>query len=113
MRDVVLVTVDAVRRDLVDAMPFVADHDVLTGVTPGHYTRPSLAGVQSSHLRSALQSRVVGPTLAGAAGVDTPGGWQGVDVADATTEWAVTVDRAAGTEALTEFLRTLGYTDGR
>lgn len=64
MRDVVLVTADSVRRDFVDAMEFVADHDVLTGVTAGHYTRPSLAALQSSRLRASVQSKVVAPTLA-------------------------------------------------
>ena len=64
MRDVVLITADSVRRDFVDAMPFVADHEVLTGVTAGHYTRPSLAALQSSRLRASVQSRVVGPTIA-------------------------------------------------
>jgi len=66
MRDVVLLTADSVRRDFVDAMPFVDGHDVLTGVTAGHYTRPSLAALLSSRLRAAVQSRVVGPTLADA-----------------------------------------------
>jgi arylsulfatase A-like enzyme len=66
MKDVVLVTADSVRRDLVDAMPFVDGHEVLTGVTAGHYTRPSLAALLSSRLRAAVQSTVVGPTLADA-----------------------------------------------
>lgn len=52
MDDVVLMTADSVRRDFVDAMPFVDDHDVLTGVTAGHYTRPSLASLQSSRIRA-------------------------------------------------------------
>ncbi|AQL43567.1 sulfatase [Halorientalis sp. IM1011] len=64
MQDVVLLTADSVRRDFVDAMPFVSDHEVLTGVTAGHYTRPSLAALQSSRLRASVQSRVVGPTIA-------------------------------------------------
>ncbi|WP_436928879.1 sulfatase-like hydrolase/transferase [Halosimplex halobium] len=64
MRDVVLLTADSVRRDFVDAMPFVDGHDVLTGVTAGHYTRPSLAALQSSRLRASVQSRVIGPSLA-------------------------------------------------
>ena len=66
MQDVVLLTADSVRRDFVDAMPFVAAHEVLTGVTAGHYTRPSLAALQSSRLRASVQSRVVGPTIADA-----------------------------------------------
>jgi arylsulfatase A-like enzyme len=64
MRDIVLLTADSVRRDFVDAMPFVDDHDVLTGVTAGHYTRPSLAALQSSRIRASLESKVIGPTLA-------------------------------------------------
>ena len=64
MRDVVLVTADSVRRDFVDAMPFVAGHEVLTGVTAGNYTRPSLAALQSGRLRAAVESRAIGPTLA-------------------------------------------------
>ena len=68
MQDVVLVTADSVRRDFVDSMPFVSARDVLTGVTAGHYTRPSLAALQSSKLRAAVQSKVIGPTLAEAFG---------------------------------------------
>lgn len=64
MKSVVLLTVDSVRRDFVDAMPFVDSHDVLTGVTAGHYTRPSLAALQSSKIRSSLESKVIAPTLA-------------------------------------------------
>jgi arylsulfatase A-like enzyme len=64
MRDVVLVTADSVRRDFVDAMPFVDSHDVLTGVTAGHYTRPSLAALQSARLGASVQSRVLRPSLA-------------------------------------------------
>ena len=64
MRDVVLLTADSVRRDFVDAMPFVDSHDVLTGVTAGHYTRPSIAALQSSRIRASLESRALGPTLA-------------------------------------------------
>jgi arylsulfatase A-like enzyme len=64
MRDVILVTADSVRRDFVDAMPFVNGHDVLTGVAAGHYTRPSLAALQSARLRAAVQSKALGPSLA-------------------------------------------------
>ena len=64
MRDVVFLTADSVRRDFVDAMPFVDSHTVLTGVTAGHYTRPSLAALQSSRLRASLESRALGPRLA-------------------------------------------------
>ena len=76
MRDVVLLTADSVRRDFVDAMPFVDGHDVLTGVTAGHYTRPSLAALQSSRIRASLESKVIAPTLAevfGEAGYTTIG----------------------------------------
>ena len=76
MRDVVLVTADSVRRDFADAMPFIADHEVLTGVTAGNYTRPSLAALQSGRLRAAVESRAIGPTLAevlGGAGYETVG----------------------------------------
>lgn len=64
MKDVILLTADSVRRDFIDAMPFVNSYDVLTGVTAGHYTRPSLASLQSSRLRSSLESKVIAPTLA-------------------------------------------------
>jgi arylsulfatase A-like enzyme len=64
MQDVVLVTADSVRRDFVDAMPYVDAHDVLTGVTAGHYTRPSLAALQSARLRASVQSEVLTPSLA-------------------------------------------------
>jgi arylsulfatase A-like enzyme len=76
MRDVVLVTADSVRRDFVDAMSFVDSHDVLTGVTAGHYTRPSLAALQSARLAASVQSKVLGPSLAevlGDAGYTTLG----------------------------------------
>ena len=76
MRDVVLLTADSVRRDFVDAMPFVDGHDVMTGVTAGHYTRPSLAALQSARIRASLESRALGPTLAevlGEAGYTTIG----------------------------------------
>jgi arylsulfatase A-like enzyme len=64
MRDVIFVTADSVRRDFVDAMPFIDCHDVLTGVTAGHYTRPSLAAIHSSRLLASVQSKVVSPSLA-------------------------------------------------
>ena len=63
MEDIVLVTADSVRRDRLDAMPFVSALDTRTGVTAAHYTRPSLAGLLSSKLVSALRSKVVGPSL--------------------------------------------------
>jgi arylsulfatase A-like enzyme len=64
MRNVILLTADSVRRDFVDSMPYVNSHDVATGVTAGHYTRPSLAALQSSRIRSSLESQVIAPTLA-------------------------------------------------
>jgi arylsulfatase A-like enzyme len=64
MQDVVLVTADSVRRDFVDAMPFVDAHGVMTGVTAGHYTRPSLAALHSARLRASVQSKVLTPALA-------------------------------------------------
>jgi len=65
VKDVILVTADSVRRDFVDAMPFVSGHDVLTGVTAGHYTRPSIAALQSGRLSASIQSKVLTPSLAG------------------------------------------------
>jgi arylsulfatase A-like enzyme len=64
MRNIILLTADSVRRDFVDAMPFINGHSVLTGVTAGHYTRPSLAALQSGQLRAAIQSKVFDPSLA-------------------------------------------------
>lgn len=68
MRDVVLVTVDSVRRDAVDAAPFLSSHDVQTGVTGAHFTRPSLSSLLSSSYRAAVTSRVQPPTVADAFG---------------------------------------------
>jgi len=68
MQDVILVTADSVRRDFVDSMSFVSIRDVMTGVAAGHYTRPSLAALQSSKLQAAVQSKVIGHTLAEAFG---------------------------------------------
>lgn len=64
MRDIVLVTAESVRRDHVDALPFVSSLDVLTGVAGAHYTRPSLASILSSSYRAAMRTEVVHPTLA-------------------------------------------------
>ncbi|PSP90825.1 sulfatase [Halobacteriales archaeon QS_4_69_34] len=63
MDDVVLVTADSVRHDHRDAMEFVSSLDAHTGITAAHYTRPSLAGLLTANLLSALQSKAVGPTL--------------------------------------------------
>lgn len=63
MDDIVLVTADSVRYDHVDEMEFVSSTDPRVGVTAAHYTRPSLAGLLSSSLGSAIESRIVGPTI--------------------------------------------------
>lgn len=65
MDDIVLVTADSVRYDHVDEMGFVSSLDPRVGVTAAHYTRPSLAGLLSSSLVSAVESRIVGPTVQG------------------------------------------------
>jgi len=64
MDDVLLVTADSVRLDYTEELSWLASHDVLHGVTGAHYTRPSLASLLSSNYRSAIESRVVGPTIA-------------------------------------------------
>ncbi|MFB6227926.1 MAG: sulfatase-like hydrolase/transferase [Halobacteriales archaeon] len=66
MRDVILVTADSVRYDFIDAMDYVSGFDRHRGITPGHYTRPSLAGLLSASYRGAIESRAVGPTVASA-----------------------------------------------
>lgn len=63
MDDIVLVTADSVRYDHVDEMEFVSSQDAQVGVTAAHYTRPSIAGLLSSSLLSAIESRIAGPTL--------------------------------------------------
>ena len=64
MDDVVLVTADSVRHDFVDSMPFVSSLSPVKGITAGHYTRPSLASLQSSSLLGSIRSKVVRPSLA-------------------------------------------------
>jgi hypothetical protein len=64
MDDIVLVTADSIRRDFVDSMPFISSFEVRTGVTAGHYTRPSLASLLSSTLEASIQSRPTHPTFA-------------------------------------------------
>lgn len=64
MEDIVLVTVDSVRRDYADALESLADLPVQTGVTGSHYTRPSLASLISSSYRGAVTTEVVSPTIA-------------------------------------------------
>lgn len=64
MDDIVFVTADSVRYDHVDEMEFISSLGPRVGVTAAHYTRPSLAGLLSSSLISALQSQVVGPSIA-------------------------------------------------
>jgi len=66
MRDVILVTADSVRYDFLDAMDYVSGFDRHRGITAGHYTRPSLAGLLSASYRGAIESRAVGPTVASA-----------------------------------------------
>lgn len=67
MDDIVLVTADSVRYDHVEEMDFISSLNPRVGVTAAHYTRPSLAGLISSSLVSALQSKVVGPSIASVA----------------------------------------------
>ncbi|UPM42985.1 sulfatase-like hydrolase/transferase [Halocatena salina] len=63
MNDIVLVTADSVRYDHVDEMEFVSSLGSQIGVTAAHYTRPSIAGLLSSSLVSAIESRIAGPTI--------------------------------------------------
>lgn len=62
-KDVLLVTVECWRRDHADAVDLPAGFDVATGYTPGHYTRPSLAGLLSGQYRAAAAASVTSPTL--------------------------------------------------
>lgn len=64
MDDVVLVTVDSVRRDFADAMEYVSSLGVFRGTSVGQYTRPSLAGIVSGQMVSAAEKRAASPTLA-------------------------------------------------
>lgn len=66
MRDVILVTADSVRYDFLDAMDYVSEFERHRGITAGHYTRPSLAGLLSASYRGAIESRAVAPTVAAA-----------------------------------------------
>jgi len=68
MRDVVLVTADSVRYDFLDAMEYVSGFERHRGITAGHYTRPSLAGLLTASYRGAIESRAVAPTVASAFG---------------------------------------------
>lgn len=73
-RDIILVTVESLRYDYRDDMPVFDRLSTVEGVTAGHYTRPSLAGLLSGQYRGALETRVPKPTLAGtlrAQGVST------------------------------------------
>lgn len=63
MNDIVLVTADSVRYDHVDEMEFVSSLGSQVGVTAAHYTRPSIAGLLSSSLLSAIESQIAGPTI--------------------------------------------------
>jgi arylsulfatase A-like enzyme len=64
MDDIVLVTVDSVRRDHADALESLSERPVHTGVTGSHYTRPSLASLVSASYRAAITTEVVSPTIA-------------------------------------------------
>ena len=64
MTDVVVVTIDSVRADHVEHMPSVEAMDPVRATTAAHYTRPSLAALQTGRYASALASRPTGPTLA-------------------------------------------------
>lgn len=64
MEDIVLVTVDSVRRDYADSFESLSDLPVQTGVTGSHYTRPSLASLISASYRGAITTEVVSPTIA-------------------------------------------------
>ncbi|WP_459194221.1 sulfatase-like hydrolase/transferase [Halosimplex sp. J119] len=64
MDDIVLVTIDSVRRDHADALSSFAPQGVETGVTASHYTRPSLASLLSADYRAAIKTEVVSPTIA-------------------------------------------------
>jgi arylsulfatase A-like enzyme len=64
MDDIILVTADSVRRDYAGEMTWLCTHEVKTGITSGNYTRPSLASLLTSNYRSAIESQVVGTTIA-------------------------------------------------
>lgn len=64
MEDIVLVTVDSVRRDHADKFESLSDLPVQTGVTGSHYTRPSLASLISASYRGAITTELVSPTIA-------------------------------------------------
>lgn len=62
--DLVLVTVESWRYDHRDHLPLPDDFETFEGITAGHYTRPSLAGLLTGRYRDAVQARPETPTLA-------------------------------------------------
>lgn len=62
MRDIVLVTVECLRRDRASTLaPQLGEvHDCYTA---GHYTRPALAGLLSGDTRAAIKSACLSPTV--------------------------------------------------
>lgn len=73
MTDVILVTVECARWASRPAFGAL-DGTLTRGVAPGHYTRPSLAGLHGGRWRAVCAARCDGPTLAeafGRAGYDT------------------------------------------
>ncbi|MDY6788601.1 MAG: sulfatase, partial [Candidatus Nanohaloarchaea archaeon] len=63
MEDVVLVTIESLRKDFTDEMEFLSSHDIVEASTVGHYTRPSTSAILSSSYRASLETRPVSPTL--------------------------------------------------
>lgn len=63
-RDIVLITVESLRYDYRHRLPVLNDFEMVKGITPGNYTRPSLAGLLSGRYECALQAGVDGRTLA-------------------------------------------------
>lgn len=63
MDDIVLVTLDSVRRDFADTFDALSRGTVHTGVTGSHYTRPSLASLLSSNVEAAITTSPRSPTL--------------------------------------------------
>lgn len=63
MRDLVLVTVECARWDYRHHLA-PDGFDATRGVAVGHYTRPSLAGLLTGRLASAVDAHAYGPTLA-------------------------------------------------
>lgn len=64
MDDIILITVDSVRKDHFDAMEYVSKMESQTATAGSHYTRPSLSSILSSNYQSAAQSRLTGRSIA-------------------------------------------------